>query len=595
MGSGVCDAEIKCLSRVLALLPVNHVPVTLQGCSATLFNAFSIWCKGEGSPEPLFVTEYTPEVFKGHVHDAGLVGASSLDPFAVLEYLMLRLAKAIHQPWLMGLLQFRRCIRRREVPFASLCAVLEELVEHWADIKLFLEESVTGPVPKGKAPLDMSRVVVTDSFVLPRLSLLHVLVACFQANFEKQFVNVVSDYSCRNYAEFCFFYWSLLSKVKKLSELPEVEAWSQYVGRPLNTWSNVPALECLRSEPIVMSALGGCGDTVKRSFLKECHSFLMEFLKVLNSCAFAKSRVLSSLSCFSPDMLLQGDEAYTVELFRDLVNCFQDCGRLSVSEGEGSCNEFKSLLVELRRRSRQAVASINNGLYFLRSSGLLDCRPNLSNVIRVAELVLVPRSVEYPDVDMSMSGVKIPERILTTSVVSVQSFVSCGGFSAGELLTKDCLEELKVDLPNGRAFVEDASFAPWRPLYSRVRSELYSGLRSAFDTYYLEQVNEWRRKSGLGMSSSHPTPDKSQPTVESRVVAAVANVSGTPVESLGHGSSPPAPVVPNALSCLSFSPSRSSDVTRILQAEREARSSGSPVQVAPKSKGSSSRKRGSKS
>ena len=280
MGSGVCDAEIKCLSRVLALLSPKHVPVTLQGCSVTLFNAFSVWCQSEGSPEQLFVTVYTPEVLKGHVRDAGLVRASSLDPFAVLEYSMLRLVKAIHQAWLMGLPQFRRCIRQREVPFASMCAVLEELVQHWADVKLFPEEINVASVPKSRAPLDMSRVVVADSPVLPGLSLLHVLVACFQANFEKQFVTDVSDYSCRSFAEFCFFYWSLLSKVETLSELPKIEPWSQYVVRPLNTWSNDPASECLRSEPIVMSALGGCGDTVKRSFLKECHSFLMEYLKV---------------------------------------------------------------------------------------------------------------------------------------------------------------------------------------------------------------------------------------------------------------------------------------------------------------------------
>ena len=315
---------------------------------------------------------------------------------------------------------------------------------------------------------------------------------------------------------------------------------------------------------------------------------------VLQNCAFAKSRVLSSLSCFSPDMLLQGDEAYTVELFRDLVNCFQDCGPLIVSEGEGSCNEFESLLVELRRQNRPAIPSIHNGLYFLRSSGLLDCRPHLSNVIRLSELVLVPRSIEYPDVDMSMSGVKVPAKILTTSVVSVQSFVSCGGFSAGELLTKDCLEELKINLPNGRTFVEDASFAPWRPLYVRARSELYHRLRSTFDTYYLEQVNEWRRKSGLVVSSTCPTPDKSEPTVESRVVTATVSASGTAVSSLGRGSSSPSPVVSSVLPYLSYSPSRSSDVTRILQAKREARSSGSPVQVAPKSNTSSSRKRGSK-
>ena len=132
-------------------------------------------------------------------------------------------------------------------------------------------------------------------------------------------------------------------------------------------------------------------------------------------------------------------------------------------------------------------------------------------------------------------------------------------------------------------------------LVCRARGELYHHLRSTFDAYYLEQVNEWRRKSGLGISSTCPTPDKSQPTVESRVVTATASVSGTAVSSLGRGSSSPSPVVSSALPCLSYSPSLSSDVTRILQAQREARSSGSSVQVAPKSKASSSRKRGSKS
>ena len=30
-----------------------------------------------------------------------------------------------------------------------------------------------------------------------------------------------------------FFYWSLLGKVNKLSELPEIDAWSEYIGKLL--------------------------------------------------------------------------------------------------------------------------------------------------------------------------------------------------------------------------------------------------------------------------------------------------------------------------------------------------------------------------
>ena len=78
----------------------------------------------------------------------------------------------------------------------------------------------------------------------------------------------VTDYSCRNYAELCCFYWSLLRKVKKLFELPGIEDWSEYICRPLATWSNLSYVDCLKSEPIVVKALGSCSDPVKRIFLR---------------------------------------------------------------------------------------------------------------------------------------------------------------------------------------------------------------------------------------------------------------------------------------------------------------------------------------
>ena len=42
-GTGICDAEIRCLSRVLSILTEGQSPVALFGCSSTLFNVFSEW------------------------------------------------------------------------------------------------------------------------------------------------------------------------------------------------------------------------------------------------------------------------------------------------------------------------------------------------------------------------------------------------------------------------------------------------------------------------------------------------------------------------------------------------------------------------
>ena len=98
---------------------------------------------------------------------------------------------------------------------------------------------------KGRSPLDEGQLIISDTLVLPRLSVLHVLVSCFQVTFVKQFATEVTDYTCRNYANFCYFYWALLGKVKKLSTLPEIEAFGQYIGLPLTTWANIAYTECL--------------------------------------------------------------------------------------------------------------------------------------------------------------------------------------------------------------------------------------------------------------------------------------------------------------------------------------------------------------
>ena len=581
--SGICDAEILCLSRVLATLPETHSPVVLLGCSPTLFNVFSEWCRARDRSVPLSLLEYSPSVFKSHVREAGMVGAHSLDPFAVLDFLVLQFNKAVYQPWMLGLVELRQCVRKREIPFSVLGAVLEELVDHWEDVKLVLKESGATAPPRGKTPVDLGQLIVSDSYVLPRLSLLHVLVSCFQSNFEKQGDESVTDYSCRNYAEFCFFYWSLLGKVKKLSELPRIEEWSLYIGRPLCTWSNVAYVDCLRSEPIVLKALQGCSDAAKRNFLRECHGFLMEFLKVLNVSSYSTSLLASSLSCLSPDMLLQGDEAYTVSLFRELVSCLQACGRLSSVEAEGASNEFKSLLVDLRRKNRRVVTTIKNSFSFLHESGLLGCRVHLTKVIALVSVGVVPRAARYARVEMSLSGSSVPKKILLSSILSLQSYVSDGAFVSGELLTKDCLDELKANLPVGHVFMSNASFSPWRPLYLQSHQDLYRDLRERFNGYYMGQVADWRRRAGLGVLSSG-SPINSSPAVAPASVSAEVEVPvSCSTSKVGFGSGVP---VASAKSLVSAS--GASSVSQKLQEKKAGRRGASTSAIT--TKGHSSKK-----
>ena len=499
-----------------------------------------------------------------------MVGGHSLDPFAVLDFLILQFNKAVHQPWMLGLVEMRRCVRRRDIPFSFLGAFLVELVDHWEDRKLvFREDGTTTPL-RGRTPIDLGQVIVSDSYVLPHLSLLHVLVSCFQSNFEKQGDESVTDYSCRNYSEFCFFYWSLLSKVKKLAEMPSVEEWSSNIGRPLSTWSNLSFVDSLKSEPINVKALVRYSDTAKRSFLRECHGFLMEFLKVLNFSPYATSLLAWSLNCLSPDMVLQGDEQYTVSLFRELVSCLQTCGRLSSVESEGASNEFKSVLVELRRKNRRVISTIEISFSFLHESGLLECRASLLKVVSMVSVGVVPRVIIYPKVEMSLSGSSIPKKILLSSILALQLFGPDGAFVSGELLTNDCLDELKVNLPVGHVFMSNASFAPWRLLYLHPHQDLYRDLRDSFNNYYMDQVTDWRRQAGLGVFSSS-SPVNSSPAVAPANVPAEVETPGS-CSSTKCGSGGGVPVQP-AKSLVSDS--GTSNVSQKLKEKKAGRHGGS--------------------
>ena len=171
------------------------------------------------------------------------------------------------------------------------------------------------------------------------------------------------------------------------------------------------------------------------------------------------------VSCFKANFQNLSAENYTVELFRGMMACFQECGRVTNVVAESLCNDFKSFLVDLRRRNRRVVDTITDTVVFMQQSEAFGCRGNLSHVVQLASLVAVPCEVHYPVVEFSLSGVQVPKTTLLSSIFAVQSFVSAPGFDSGELLTKDCLLELKATLAVGKDFLNNESFAPWRPLY----------------------------------------------------------------------------------------------------------------------------------
>ena len=159
----------------------------------------------------------------------------------------------------------------------------------------------------------------------------------------------------------------------------------------------------------------------------------------------------------------------------------------------------------------------------------------MSKVVVLVLVGVVPRIVHNPAVEISLSGTVVPEKVLLSSIRAVQSYISDSGFVSGELLTKDCLDELKANLPTGHVFMADPTFAPWRSLYVSTQQELYWDLRDSFNAYYMGQVADWRRRAGLCVFSV------TSPTSKLPVIGDVESGSGA-VSSVHQVTAVEAPV-----------------------------------------------------
>ena len=126
----------------------------------------------------------------------------------------------------------------------------------------------------------------------------------------------------------------------------------------------------------------------------------------------------------------------------------------------------------------------------------------------------------------------------------------------------------------------NASFPPWSLLYVHGRCDVYRGLRDSFQSYYLDQVSEWRQRAGLGLFSTNSSPNKLQPAVVSLQSEVVSGV----IASVGHERSLGDVQYCNAVPVHSSiaTPNSASDVAKKCNENKDAHSDSAPVRSSGK-------------
>ena len=199
------------------------------------------------------------------------------------------------------------------------------------------------------------------------------------ANFKRQLDETCSDYGFRYFGEMSHFAWSLLSKVKKPSELPVVEDWESYMSPRVKDLSGISLKLFLKDhkemDDLLSSTAGGS------SFRKTALSFLELLIEEIVGSVAATSDIGRGLSCFSADVLIGGDDSFVFKAFGVFVNRLLHAGRLSSTQVEDATNEFKSFIVEVRSSTAlPSPDSINDSLSFILSFPSVFAKKSLLTV-----------------------------------------------------------------------------------------------------------------------------------------------------------------------------------------------------------------------
>ena len=171
-----------------------------------------------------------------------------------------------------------------------------------------------------------------------------------------------------------------------------------------------------------------------------------------------------------------------MELFQDLVACLQEAGYLTGVDRESSVNEFKSLVVELRERSVDS-ARISDVFTNLEASEHYQSRSHVKRVVRLLRVILCPAPSAVPAGNISTSGNGLPVSVIRSGLGAVQSFFLHLKFVSNDLLTVECLEELKVNLPSGHQSLARASFDYCARVSRHAWRDIFESLFQCYNAY----------------------------------------------------------------------------------------------------------------
>ena len=206
--------------------------------------------------------------------------------------------------------------------------------------------------------------------------------------------------------------YCLLSRSRRVSSLPNVNAWEEYMDvSKLSQYDAIPTAEFLQTYDfgaMLREFKGGEG----RDFQDRCREFIDRFVELILAQQAASSGFSSSLYCFCPELLLEGDDKHVFDMFNRLARHLERCGVVSDIESKSAVEEFRTFVVDVRGRhaaSGEIAENIPDVVSYLLGDYSFLARKNLCRVFELCCLVVLKTKFESCSTLMHASSLIAPK------------------------------------------------------------------------------------------------------------------------------------------------------------------------------------------
>ena len=192
----------------------------------------------------------------------------------------------------------------------------------------------------------------------------HIVCVIFVAHNFTELDSGRADYGYLAFGEFSRFVYCLLQKVKRSNDLPVIEMWEAYMLPNLSCFGAVAEEHFLEGTRLLSSLEKINSSFLRKEFRRDCRRFVEDFVSIILSKVAARSPIGQGLSCFSPEIVIGGDDYSAFHLFGQLLDGLLDLGWIRGSEMEPAKAEFHSSVREQRQvetsgnRSRVPINSV---------------------------------------------------------------------------------------------------------------------------------------------------------------------------------------------------------------------------------------------